>query len=76
MHTVLIILAFVCLLVGMVAVFTPVPPAVPAQTEALPALRSALQQLTVTLDGEAVGRLVASSVDAELGAAALGRRFG
>lgn len=29
MHTVLIILAFVCLLVGVVAVFTPVPPAVP-----------------------------------------------
>ncbi len=29
MNTVLIILAFVCLLVGVVAVFTPVPPAVP-----------------------------------------------
>lgn len=29
MNTLLIILAFVCLLVGVVAVFTPVPPAVP-----------------------------------------------
>lgn len=29
MNTVLVILAFVCLLVGIVAVFTPVPPAVP-----------------------------------------------
>ncbi|MCR5445877.1 MAG: DUF456 domain-containing protein [Bacteroidales bacterium] len=29
MNTVLIILAFVCMLVGVVAVFTPVPPAVP-----------------------------------------------
>ena len=29
MNTLLIILAFVCILVGVVAVFTPVPPAVP-----------------------------------------------
>lgn len=29
MNTILIILAFVCLLIGIVAVFTPIPPAVP-----------------------------------------------
>ena len=44
-----------------------------AQAEAL---AEALRQVTIRLDGEAVGRLVAPAVDAELGAAALGRRFG
>lgn len=47
-----------------------------ARSVLLQALREALSGVTVQMDGEAVGELVASSVSSEIGRAARARRFG